>query len=447
MQVFILSPLAVLEHMLKPNSLATEQQTDNLDAQIKHSRNILLQIPGIPVKIKRDLRELFNQSHAQPAAQTTQAIHLLRLYERVVKILTHNSHTLSQAFPSTSEHALLTQLNSELQNLITELDFEGESGDLLADIRTKLLLGVNSDTLLELALQVLRLVIDGTQYERKSSEKFLQQVNTALIKNLKSAGQNLQQSTENYVHRQEINQELNQLVTRGQHELNKLESPTTTAALNSLFGEITSLSERLDQAQQREQALIERMHYSKNQMEALFELTQDYRRRLEDQAQRLLQDPLTKVYNRTAFNDHLELEYRRWIRSQHHLRVAVLDIDKFKAINESFGYLAGDKALKIIARTIHKELNKTDTLARFSGEEFILLLPERNDNECHQLIQQIQRNVARLPFKFRDKHITMTLSGATSAFKESDTPEIVLDRLYRSLQEVKKYGPNQLAWK
>ncbi|MGL6055977.1 MAG: GGDEF domain-containing protein, partial [Vibrio metschnikovii] len=116
-------------------------------------------------------------------------------------------------------------------------------------------------------------------------------------------------------------------------------------------------------------------------------------------------------------------------------------------INESFGYLAGDKALKVIARTIHKELEKTDTAARFSGEEFILLLPERADNECHQVIQKIQRNVARLPFKFRDKQITITLSAASTHFKEADTPEIVLERLHRSLQEMKPYGPNQLAWK
>ena len=86
----------------------------------------------------------------------------------------------------------------------------------------------------------------------------------------------------------------------------------------------------------------------------------------------------------------LELEYRRWIRAQHSLRVVLLDIDNFKAINDSFGYTAGDKALKIIARTITKEAGTTDTVARFSGEEFVLLLPEQTDEYCHQVIQNIQ---------------------------------------------------------
>lgn len=96
------------------------------------------------------------------------------------------------------------------------------------------------------------------------------------------------------------------------------------------------------------------MRYSKDQMEALSDLAQDYRRRLEDQALRAQLDPLTKVYNRSSFTERLEHEYRRWIRTQHNLRVVLFDIDKFKSINDSFGYTAGDKALSIIARTIKK---------------------------------------------------------------------------------------------
>ena len=189
------------------------------------------------------------------------------------------------------------------------------------------------------------------------------------------------------------------------------------------------------------------MGYGKSQLEALFEVTQDYRRRLEDQAQRVLLDPLTKVYNRTAFNDRLELEYRRWIRSQNNLRIILLDIDGFKAINDSFGYTAGDKALKIIARTIKKELSDTDTVARFSGEEFIVLMPDSSDNDCFNTIQSIQSKVAKLPFKFREQNLVITMSASSTGFKESDTPEEVLERLNRVLNEAKTIGPNQLVWK
>ncbi|PXA70218.1 GGDEF domain-containing protein [Vibrio sp. 11986-1-5] len=430
--------------MLKPQTSNDAQQIPPADIRVKQCAETLLYLPGLPIKLKRDVQQLLSLPQTQ--TEQDQALRLLNLYQRAVKIFAHNGHAGTPGTLHNTDQILLNQLSNELQHLITELDFEGEAGDLLTDIRSKLLLGVNSQGLLELALQVLKLVIDGTQYERKNSEKFLEQINSSLSKNLQSTRVNLEQSTHYQQHRQHMHQDLLHLVNRGQHALSS-QASESNKPVSAVLSEIEALSERLIHAEQREQVLIERMQYTQHQMETLLELTQDYRRRLEDQAQRLLQDPLTKLYNRTAFNDRLELEYRRWIRTQHNLRLVILDIDAFKAINESFGYLAGDKALKVIARTIHKELEKTDTAARFSGEEFILLLPERADNECHQVIQKIQRNVARLPFKFRDKQITITLSAASTHFKEADTPEIVLERLHRSLQEMKPYGPNQLAWK
>ncbi|KOO09897.1 diguanylate cyclase, partial [Vibrio xuii] len=144
--------------------------------------------------------------------------------------------------------------------------------------------------------------------------------------------------------------------------------------LTPLLNQLNSLSERLRHAEQREQALLDHMEHGKDQLEALFELAQDSRRRLDEQKQRIQLDPLIKIYNRTAFNDKLEIEYRRWIRNQHDLHLVLLDIDGFSAINDSFGYTAGDKALKIIARTIKSTLTDGDIVARFGGEEFILIL-------------------------------------------------------------------------
>jgi len=447
--VSILIPrLAVLERMLKKQTLDTQKQSQNLDAQVKHSGEVLLRIPGLPSKIKRDLRDLLSFSSAQNLSKAEQALRLLAIYERSIKIITSNPNAIVEELAHNADKELLLSLNEELQVLITELDFDGESGELLSDIRAKLLVGVSTQTLLELTLEVLKLVIQGTNFERKTSEKFLEQVNTSLSTSLKSATQNAEQSHNYFEHRKEMHKELGNLVSKSQTtikdatELNALKS-----SLDPLMTDLASLSERLTLAEEREQALIERMDYSRNQMEALFEITQDYRRRLEDQAQRLLQDPLTKVYNRTAFNDRLELEYRRWIRAQNNLRVVMLDIDQFKTINDSFGYTAGDKALKIIARTIKNNISDTDTVARFSGEEFVLLLPEHSDSDCYHIVQKIQRSISHLPFKFREKNITITLSAASTIFKDSDSPEVVLERLHHALSNSKKFGPNQLTWK
>ena len=444
----LIPKFAVLERLLKQQGLAMEQQTENLDGQIKHSGETLLRLTGLPAKIKRDLRDLLSYSGGIKHPKSEQALRLLELYERSVKIITSNPDNSLNHITNNSDKELLLRLSDELQHLITELDFEGESGDLLTDIRAKLLIGVNSHTLLELTLQTLKLVIDGTHFERKTSEQFLEQLNSSLSTNLKSSAQNVQQSQSYFEHRQEMNQELDRLVSGTRTKVNQADNlETLQQEVNPLLDQLNSLTERLKHAEEREQALIDRMDYGKNQLEALFETTQDYRRRLEDQAQRMLLDPLTKVYNRSAFNDRLELEYRRWIRSQHDLRVVMLDIDGFKAINDSFGYTAGDKALKIIARTIKKHLSDTDTIARFGGEEFILLLPEHSNNDCFSMIQSVQEQVSKLPFKFRDRNLTITLSAASTAFQGSDTPEEILERLNISLNSAKAIGSNQFIWK
>ena len=439
--------LAVLERMLKQKTVAMEKQNGYLDESIKHSGETLQRVTGLPAQIKRDLRNLLSFSEGNGSQKIDHAMKLLSIYERAVKIMATNSRSHFSDADSSPEKALLADLSTELQHLITELDFEGESGDLLIDIRAKLLLGVTTENLFELTLQVLKLVIEGTNLERKKSEQFIEQLNSSLSASIKTADQNSDQSQTYFEHRQSLNNELGNLVGKSQQSVEQAtDIQVLKQSITPLLNEIASLSERLSHAEQKEQALIDRMSYGKTQLDSLYEVTQDYRRRLEDQAQRMLLDPLTKVYNRTAFTDRLELEYRRWIRAQHSLRVVLLDIDNFKAINDSFGYTAGDKALKIIARTMTKELSKTDTVARFSGEEFILLLPEQNDEYCHQVIQNIQTQVSRLPFKFRDQQITITLCAASTQFSQSDTPEEVLERLNRILTKAKQRGTNQLVW-
>ena len=252
--------------------------------------------------------------------KTDNAIKLLAIYEKAVKIITSNS-ALTPKEPDTkpNNHHLLLGLNEELQNLITELDFEGESGEQLLEIRAKLLMEISGDALLELTLNVLRLVIDATNYERKTSEQFLEQVNVSLSNSLKNSTQNLDQNQVYFEQRQQIHQELGSLITTSQTNINQSQDlETVKRTMDPVLAQLASLAERLQHAEMREQALLDRMQYNNNQLENLFDVTQDYRRRLEDQSKRLLTDPLTKVYNRTALLDKLELEYRRWLKISIH---------------------------------------------------------------------------------------------------------------------------------
>ncbi len=443
----LIPKLAILERLLKQQGLAMDKETEQLDSQIKNSGETLLRISGLPVKIKRDLRELLSYSNGQQSSNIEKAIKMLALYERSVKIIAANPHTPLNQISKSSDRELLLRLSDELQYLITEIDFDGESGELLADIRAKLLVGVNSHTLLELTLQTLKLVVEGTHTERKTSEQFLNEVNASLSTSVNAAEKNTQQSQSYLDQRHEMNEELSGVVGKAEAKVKSAtQLDTLQNDLTPLLDQLNSLAERLHHAESREQALLDHMKRGNNQLEALFELTQDYRRRLDEQKQRIQLDPLTKVYTRAYFNERLETEYRRWIKNQHDLCIILFDIDGFGAINDGFGYTAGDKALKIIARTIKNALSEGDIVARFGGEEFILILPKRVNKDCYSLVQSIQQQVSKLPFKFKEQNLTITLSAASSHFKGSDTPEEVLDRLNLRLRKAKAIGPSQFVW-
>ena len=108
--------------------------------------------------------------------------------------------------------------------------------------------------------------------------------------------------------------------------------------------------------------------------------TEDETSRLKEElaAQRLRAqtDPLTGLPNRYSYNDRLTQEYNRWRRYRSPLSLVLGDIDFFKQVNDKHGHSAGDLALKEIALFLQSELRESDFIARFGGEEFVMLLPE-----------------------------------------------------------------------
>ncbi|CAM3600097.1 Response regulator PleD [Vibrio aerogenes CECT 7868] len=424
-----------------------EKQINNSEHLIHQSGNTLLKIPGLPPKIKRELRDLLNFSEIHHETKTRQAFHLLNLYERAIKIFAVNPELKEKNIQLSVGQGLFNRLSDELQTLISELDFGGEAGDVLLDIRARLLTGVKPEQLLELTLEVFRLLIQGTAYERSHSEQYLKQINNSLANCLSSTNRNIEYHSQICQNRHSMHQEFSQLVQQSRTVLKETQDTNELKnEIASLINQFNELSKQYKASESDDQTYLETLEVTQNRIETSYEITQNFRHRLSDQAERALKDPLTKVYNRTALHHRLELEYHRWIRNKHPLRLALFDIDNFKSINRHFGYPAGDKALKIIARAIMKETSATDTVARISGEEFLMILPERKEQECYSLIQNIQHNIRSIPFKFKDKELKITVSSISVPFLDNESPDETLERLYQQLYKLKDQGPDKTVW-
>lgn len=437
--------LAIIERLVTRQGNFTEKENNQLKQQVNQSGETLKRVPGLPAQLKRELRNLLGQPSDTLAQTHQQAIRILELYERALKLMSVSSDAM--VMKDTLDHDLQLQLTSELQQLITELDFEGEPGDKLLTIRNRLLIGVTPQTLIELSLEVLRLVLDGTRQERRSSQQFLDGVNSDLATLQKTTNQSVGQSEALYEHRSEMTSELASLastIRQGLSDQKNLEHWRPT--LTELTKELLVLAERNRALEKREKALVEQLSYSETKIHSLFEQTQDYRRRLNDQERKMFLDNLTRVYNRAALNDRLEHEYRRWLRYQHPVCVAMIDIDQFKEINDSYGHLAGDKVLKIIARTIRQTLGETDFIARFGDDEFMIILPDINEEERNKCLGKIRETITQLPFRFREQNVSISVSIGATLFDGNDTPSDVVERTDKALFSAKSTGSNRMLW-
>lgn len=211
-----------------------------------------------------------------------------------------------------------------------------------------------------------------------------------------------------------------------------------------LEGLLTSLAEQQSQRETREQEASERLSALTERVAGMEREAQQYRGHLEEQRQKALCDPLTGLPNRAAWSERLELEVARWQRHGGDLLLAVLDVDLFKRINDGYGHLAGDKVLKIIASELQRRLRKTDFIARFGGEEFVMLLGATPVAGGVTLIEQLRAAVAACPFHFKGERVVITLSAGLAAFAPGEDADTVFERADQALYRAKRAGRDRL---
>lgn len=127
-----------------------------------------------------------------------------------------------------------------------------------------------------------------------------------------------------------------------------------------------------------------------------------------------LQDPLTGTLNRRGIERRLEIESKRIARSGGYLSVALIDVDHFKVINDSAGHAAGDAAICQVTATIASQLRAYDTLGRFGGDEFLLILPQTSITDASYVLERITEAVRTLQLASWDFPVTLSI-GLTEA--------------------------------
>lgn len=159
-------------------------------------------------------------------------------------------------------------------------------------------------------------------------------------------------------------------------------------------------------------------------------------------------DPLTKLWNRHAILDILERELNRATREGAPLGLLMADLDHFKRINDTYGHLAGDAALREVAQRMRASLRSYDAVGRYGGEEFLVVLPGSNESQSLHLAERIREQIGTEPVAAAEGALRITLSvGVTGWNGESAlSPELLIRAADNALYRAKSTGRNRIEW-
>lgn len=156
-------------------------------------------------------------------------------------------------------------------------------------------------------------------------------------------------------------------------------------------------------------------------------------------------DPLTGVYNRRFGLSRLKEECSRSTRFNSALGIMMIDIDKFKLVNDTYGHIAGDRVIKAIVYEIQKTLRNGDILVRYGGEEFLVILPGANNENSLKVADRIRFAVSQRKVKYGDNEISVNVSIGIDSFPESNIaePDDLIKNADTALYTAKNTGRNK----
>ncbi|WP_437879978.1 GGDEF domain-containing protein [Pseudomonas sp. LRF_L74] len=348
--------------------------------------------------------------------------------------------------PEPGYSAVAPHIAQSLLGLLKELELPSRHQPQGESLRQRIDGGLNWYELVPVLDDLAVLVLAVTDGGQREFAVYLKQLNERLVAFLDTLNSTHVGYNESIESARSFNKELREQVSGLQasvQEASDLESLKQALEIR-LDGLLSTVTDHQRQRDSREGEVAERLQQLVERVAQMEHEAQGFRDHIEEQRQKALIDPLTGLPNRAGWIERLELEVARLQRYGGELLLAVLDVDHFKRINDGYGHLAGDKVLKIIAGELNKRLRKTDFMARFGGEEFVLLIPSTPLDGGSQLLENLREAIESCPFHFKGEPVTITVSAGLAEFGKDESPDQVFERADQALYKAKGGGRNRV---
>ncbi len=417
---------------------------DDLEQDVKQFQQALAE----DTSVQQTAAKLLVKLH-QPAGDLFATLALYRQASRFYASSVKRSEDSAEPSSSSEDRkkdahysAILDELNLLIENYARKRPDDAQ----LAELKARLSRGMSEDELLKSCVLIIRMIVQESMSEASLSGKVIQSLHNSLGQINKNVSQTIDISKASFDARKTSNMQLKAQLDTIEDAVKQSESldKLKQQAQRYVQSLSSTLSER-EQAEQDEQhELMKLLASMQSQLTHLQNQTQNYRKKLAEQILSSQTDALTRLPNRQAYNERVERAFELFESRQLPLAIAVADIDYFKSINDRFGHAAGDKTLQVVGRHFRKNLDKEDFIARWGGEEFVMILPGLTETELFTKLDELRDSLARTPFKFKQEKVTISASFGATCLKAGDTPDKAFNRADKYLYQAKHAGRNRV---
>ncbi|MBF6623083.1 MAG: GGDEF domain-containing protein [Pseudomonas stutzeri] len=247
-----------------------------------------------------------------------------------------------------------------------------------------------------------------------------------------------------------LEQQVSTLLADTRHEGHPLKE-----ALSQLWGAHHDLLERIERiarvsdgyqslARERELCMSARFEKQLRQLEKVARISDRYQTMMQDLNISLREasthDALTGIANRRLLTERLRDEVDRARRYERPLSIAMLDIDRFKVINDAHGHEVGDHVLVEVARVMEAEIREQDLCGRWGGEEFLILMPETMIDTAERVMQRLGASIASLVVRIDDQQLNVTVSMGIAQLQGEESYSSAINRADAALMCAKRAG-------
>lgn len=414
----------------KPETLRSAQTLETLLAHIEAGASAAARLDSLRQKAAACLDE-------------NEALHLLKVTAAVISEILETAES-----DDAQDQAVLPSAGEALLELMTQIEIPRHLQERLGSLKSSLLQVCTAEQVHLTVHSIADLMGDvrrDIQNEKRELEAFLEGVTNriqVLSENVLDLGSKRQTSVDS---RKEFHQSFRDHMVGIRARMADTEDVEVLKhaiqdGLDAIESQLTHYVHREEEvtrdAERRIADLSSRLDDMKNEAFLL-------QQKMQEQRELAMKDPLTGVNNRLAFDEHIAREFSRWKRYGDPLSLCVLDIDYFKKINDNFGHLAGDKALKAMAGRLVQNVREVDIVSRYGGEEFVVIMPKTSAEPAYGVAEKLRNVIATAGFHYQQQRVHITVSCGVATFRAGDDPDRVFKRADDALYAAKQAGRNR----